>query len=413
MTQDRRITDKLPGHSLQWDDSASPSAAPAAGQAGLATDYVMMPKRLTAENCAKSLFMGEFNESVRVPCHECEGSGVLPSDDDADCHECKGEGTVEQRVAVEWDTIKRIYALAVEHLAAPVAAGTEQATDRQLAKDAARYRWLVKDGKSMHGRFTLVRCDDTGPLVELPGWEYDAAIDAAMGAAPLATPADAGAGQNERARFEHYAEHERGMEAHRYTRDAHFNTWQDAQREILARLSTPGAPVTAATREAFEAWMRTEGWENQLERYNVYDPDDTRSYKNRHTTDKWEGWEACAKFLGQSPAPVTAEPVQSIDTPEFRNLLQAWADEASSNSELRFDALITHIDRHIAPAPADRDAIRDQAHNSAIDAAAALVAACDKRATPHGIAVAVRQLKRMERAADAAETRDVKGDDHE
>lgn len=92
---------------------------------GAKTDYVLMPKRLTAENGAKGALSGEFKESVHVTCPVCDGSGDDP-DFDGDpaehgsaCLECNGEGTVEQGVPVSWDTIKDIYKSAIELLAAP------------------------------------------------------------------------------------------------------------------------------------------------------------------------------------------------------------------------------------------------------------------------------------------------------
>jgi hypothetical protein len=78
-------------------------------------DYVLMPRCLTAENRAKGALSGEFVESFPVACHECDGVGEV--DDGFKCAECDGDGQVEQRVMVEWDTIKRIYGRAVALLA--------------------------------------------------------------------------------------------------------------------------------------------------------------------------------------------------------------------------------------------------------------------------------------------------------
>jgi len=98
--------------------AAPASAQPDRGAAPL-TDYVLMPKRLTAENGAKGALSGEFKESVTVTCHECGGSGDdAESDNDAECPECKGDGTLDQAVPVTWDTIKDIYAAAVALLGA-------------------------------------------------------------------------------------------------------------------------------------------------------------------------------------------------------------------------------------------------------------------------------------------------------
>lgn len=97
--------------------AARPSAAPEQGEP-IARDYVLMPKRLTAENGAKGALSGEFKEVINVTCHECDGSG---EDDeyDAACAECNGTGAIEQNVAVTWDTIKDIYKRAIVLLAAP------------------------------------------------------------------------------------------------------------------------------------------------------------------------------------------------------------------------------------------------------------------------------------------------------
>jgi len=99
------------------EEIAELRSALAAAPVGAPEDYVLMPKRLTAENGAKGSLSGEFHEEISVTCPECEGTGVLPDDEPADCPECKGEGAVEQRVAVSWDTIKSIYKMAVEYLA--------------------------------------------------------------------------------------------------------------------------------------------------------------------------------------------------------------------------------------------------------------------------------------------------------
>ena len=72
---------------------------------------VVMPSALTAENGAKSLMIGEFNETTEFPCPECCDYG--PEDD---CPQCDGTGEIMQVVPVTWTTIKEIYAMAVEHL---------------------------------------------------------------------------------------------------------------------------------------------------------------------------------------------------------------------------------------------------------------------------------------------------------
>ena len=77
------------------------------------TETVMMPRALTAENGAKGFMSGEFFEEIKHSCHECY-------DDDEDgqvtCELCEGEGYHIQKVPVSWETIKAIYAKAVQEL---------------------------------------------------------------------------------------------------------------------------------------------------------------------------------------------------------------------------------------------------------------------------------------------------------
>ncbi len=72
--------------------------------------YVLVPKKLTAENCAKGVLSGEFSETKFINCPECFG--------DDDCETCDGSGRIEITVPVTWTTIKAIWAKGVEHLAA-------------------------------------------------------------------------------------------------------------------------------------------------------------------------------------------------------------------------------------------------------------------------------------------------------
>lgn len=71
--------------------------------------YVMVPKRLTAENGAKGALSGEFSENKFVNCPECFG--------DDECETCDGSGRIEITVPVTWTTIKEIWAKGVEHFA--------------------------------------------------------------------------------------------------------------------------------------------------------------------------------------------------------------------------------------------------------------------------------------------------------
>lgn len=76
--------------------------------------YVLMPKKLTAENGAKHIFMGEFKERIVVPCQFCDDGFV--SEDGEICEECEGAGSFSAYAPVQWTTIKEIYKLAVKHL---------------------------------------------------------------------------------------------------------------------------------------------------------------------------------------------------------------------------------------------------------------------------------------------------------
>ncbi|CAS10309.1 hypothetical protein BQ9544_2761 [Escherichia coli O127:H6] len=82
-----------------------------AGNSPVSPDgYVLVPKKLTAENGAKGVLSGEFSETKFINCPECFG--------DDDCETCDGSGRIEITVPVTWTTIKAIWAKGVEHLAA-------------------------------------------------------------------------------------------------------------------------------------------------------------------------------------------------------------------------------------------------------------------------------------------------------
>lgn len=74
---------------------------------------VNLPRSLTAENGAKGLLIGEFFESIEIPCPECAENEEVS--EDCDC--CNGYGSVTQKVPVSWDTIKDIYKKIVENMA--------------------------------------------------------------------------------------------------------------------------------------------------------------------------------------------------------------------------------------------------------------------------------------------------------
>lgn len=74
-------------------------------------ETVIMPKKLTAENGAKALLMGEFSITLPEYCIDCGGHG---------CVSCQGGGEIIRKINVPWTTIKEIYTKAVEHLSQPV-----------------------------------------------------------------------------------------------------------------------------------------------------------------------------------------------------------------------------------------------------------------------------------------------------
>lgn len=71
--------------------------------------WMMVPKRLTAENGAKAALVGEFNLEYSLTCHECFGEG---------CDDCSGEGSWTNTIPIDWTTIKNIWAKAINHFAA-------------------------------------------------------------------------------------------------------------------------------------------------------------------------------------------------------------------------------------------------------------------------------------------------------
>lgn len=73
-------------------------------------EKVTMPRKLTAENGAKALLLGEFAEHEMIDCPECLENGP-----DEYCEMCVGNHQVMLTVPVSWTTIKAIYDKAVEH----------------------------------------------------------------------------------------------------------------------------------------------------------------------------------------------------------------------------------------------------------------------------------------------------------
>lgn len=79
-------------------------------------DWVMVPKKLTAENGAKSLLSGEFLETTFISCPECFV--------DEECESCDGSGRIKIEVPVSWTTIKAIWIKGVEHFVVAPQQGT-------------------------------------------------------------------------------------------------------------------------------------------------------------------------------------------------------------------------------------------------------------------------------------------------
>ncbi|MGY2186156.1 hypothetical protein [Pseudomonas sp. SDO5591_S426] len=74
--------------------------------------YCLMPTRLTAENGAKALLLGEFKLGVTTECPECrELEEPLEG-----CEVCDGEGKYGQQHMISWDQTKLIYSEAVAGL---------------------------------------------------------------------------------------------------------------------------------------------------------------------------------------------------------------------------------------------------------------------------------------------------------
>ncbi|MBP5119591.1 hypothetical protein HUS85_27530 [Pseudomonas protegens] len=104
----------LPASLLDEIKALSASADLAAQPVPTVPDgYCIMPKRLTAENGAKAMLLGEFKLQSTHECPECRELEE-PSEG---CEICDGEGEYGQKHTIPWDQIKLIYSKAVEGLA--------------------------------------------------------------------------------------------------------------------------------------------------------------------------------------------------------------------------------------------------------------------------------------------------------
>ncbi|MHC2954268.1 hypothetical protein [Citrobacter portucalensis] len=93
-----------------WNNHMNTPTAQAGNSPVTQDGYVLVPKKLTAENGAKRVLSGEFSETKFINCPECFG--------DDDCETCDGSGRIEITVPVSWTNIKAIWAKGVEHFAA-------------------------------------------------------------------------------------------------------------------------------------------------------------------------------------------------------------------------------------------------------------------------------------------------------
>lgn len=126
---------------------------------------VMMPRALTAANGAKSLMMGEFSETIGVVCEYC-----ISDDDQLECELCLGTGEHEQKVPISWDTIKDIYAKAVDHFS------PETSEKYPVVR---RSGWRHNQGFICCGTLRIARADfDTDPCDEVAKQYLDAICDA-------------------------------------------------------------------------------------------------------------------------------------------------------------------------------------------------------------------------------------------
>ena len=93
---------------------------------------ILMPRALTAENGAKGALTGEFKESIKLRCPDCDADWP-----DNDCEICHGYGSYSQPITISWTTIKEIYKRAVEFLGEEMHNGSccvvERVKDKYLA----------------------------------------------------------------------------------------------------------------------------------------------------------------------------------------------------------------------------------------------------------------------------------------
>ena len=92
------------------DSSASKAYKAMVAAAPLYPDLAILPKELTAENGMKRLLIGEFSEIITFPCPDCDEDESYEG-----CEICHGNSEYDQKVDIEWTTIKDIYKMIVKH----------------------------------------------------------------------------------------------------------------------------------------------------------------------------------------------------------------------------------------------------------------------------------------------------------
>lgn len=111
-----------------------------AGNSPVTADgLALVPKRLTAENGAKSALSGEFSETKFINCPECFG--------DDDCETCDGSGRIEITVPVTWTTIKAIWAKGVEHFEAAPQQDVKSALEHGMQRYSGAMQKLSEGDK--------------------------------------------------------------------------------------------------------------------------------------------------------------------------------------------------------------------------------------------------------------------------
>lgn len=388
------------------------AAAPAAGQAGLAKleRWAPHPRLIKAMELSERGNFVKFIDVQKLLATLAAPVAAAPASffDALETFKQSDQGvTASQRFA---DAV----------IGAPVAADTEQATI-----DTPEFRALLEAHRKVYNAalkaFDPMDDDRRADNEVAAAWAALISHIDSVKLAPLATPADAGAGAEQPSlsndEIDAIWQSMPGGPSHWLKGFGYQQFAKAVEAEVLlnverARLSTPGAPVTASDdrrqRDELAAALGLESganfaWsyllglvESQTQFCEASDGLSATPAAIRNQTleeiAKWygeAGWlmdeediaEAIRAFKGQSPAPVTAEPVEmpGAQMDDIVDNLREFASNAGYSHNDYQDTMrqaanvIEHLRAqffhwrpdHIAtPAPADRDAIRDQALES-------------------------------------------------